>query len=571
MTKVVVDVPVDYDGNITVRFNGTDYPVNIANGTGSIYVPATPGDSVDIIFENSTCYEDNNCSVVVPHIKDYDVGVVVAFDGNMTKVVVDVPVDYDGNVTVRFNGADYSVNIANGMGSVFVPATPGDSVEVMLENSSCYGDINKTSIVLIKDYPFDINVIGLSNSTAVVDVSVLENYDGNVTVRFNGADYHVTVVNGTGSIVVPASAGDILEVDLSNSSYYGDVNRIVPVKIKDYPMNVSVVDNGNGTGTLNVTVPQDYDGNVTVIVNNISYPVTVINGTGSIVVPMSSDKSVVVVFDNSTRYDDRIINTTASNVDDGVVISGNRDRTVYYLQSLRYTVRILDSTGKPVHGARVVFSIGNNKYAVSDSNGYASVNLNLKPGTYKITATTTSNGREISVSNVIKVKSIIRAKKTTKIKKSKKKTIIKITLKGHKVKQTVKVKFTYKGKNKVKVKFGKSIKKQTVIVKFKGKSYKVKVNTKGKGTLKLTKKVAKKLKRSKKYSIKVTYKGSKRYKKVKVKVKFNGKKYKVKTNSKGVGKFKVTKKMVKKFKKGKKVKYTISYKKDKLNRYVKIK
>ena len=111
------------------------------------------------------------------------------------------------------------------------------------------------------------------------------------------------------------------------------------------------------------------------------------------------------------------------------------------------------------------------------------------------------------------------------------------------------------------------MKKQTVAVKFKGKTYKVKVDAKGKGTIKLTKK----LKKGKKYTTKVTYTGPKIYKNVKLTVKFNGKNYKVKTNGQGVAKFKVTKKMVKKFKKGKKIKYALAYKAYKLNRYMKIK
>ncbi len=100
--------------------------------------------------------------------------------------------------------------------------------------------------------------------------------------------------------------------------------------------------------------------------------------------------------------------------------------------------------------------------------------------------------------------------------------------------------------------------------------------------LKLTKKLkvnqvikAKKttvVKKSKKVTkIKITLKGKNAYKNMKLTVKFNGKKYNVKTNDKGIAKFKVTKKMVKKFKKGKKIKYTITYKKDSLNRYIKIK
>ena len=83
--------------------------------------------------------------------------------------------------------------------------------------------------------------------------------------------------------------------------------------------------------------------------------------------------------------------------------------------------------------------------------------------------------------------------------------------------------------------------------------------------------VAKKLKSGKKYQLKVTFIGPKLYKNVKLVVKFNGKKYKVKTNNMGVAKFKVTKNMVKKYKKGKKVKYTVSYKNDKITKYMKIK
>ena len=80
------------------------------------------------------------------------------------------------------------------------------------------------------------------------------------------------------------------------------------------------------------------------------------------------------------------------------------------------------------------------------------------------------------------------------------------------------------------------------------------------------------VKKSKKVTkIKITLKGKTAYKNKKLTVKFNGKKYNVKTNSKGVAQFKVTKKMVKKFKKGKKVKYTITYIADSITCYVKIK
>ncbi len=74
----------------------------------------------------------------------------------------------------------------------------------------------------------------------------------------------------------------------------------------------------------------------------------------------------------------------------------------------------------------------------------------------------------------------------------------------------------------------------------------------------------------KKYTTAASYKGPKLYKKVYVKIIFNKKTYYAKTDKNGIAKFKITKNMVSKLKKGKTIKYTIYYKKDKLQRAVKI-
>ena len=94
---------------------------------------------------------------------------------------------------------------------------------------------------------------------------------------------------------------------------------------------------------------------------------------------------------------------------------------------------------------------------------------------------------------------------TSDVKKSENKSVISSTLKGHKVKHTVKVSFKFKGKKSIKVKFGKKMKNSVVTVKFKGEKYTVKVNKKIIGILKLTKNVAKKLKKGKEYKAQVTY------------------------------------------------------------------
>ena len=69
------------------------------------------------------------------------------------------------------------------------------------------------------------------------------------------------------------------------------------------------------------------------------------------------------------------------------------------------------------------------------------------------------------------------------------------------MKKTAK-KFTLKAKLKIN---GKPVKGKTIVFKFKGKVYKVKTNAKGIAQKTLTKKTIKKLKKGKKYTVKVTY------------------------------------------------------------------
>jgi hypothetical protein len=144
---------------------------------------------------------------------------------------------------------------------------------------------------------------------------------------------------------------------------------------------------------------------------------------------------------------------------------------------------------------------------------------------------------------------------------------------------------------------------EKVTIKYNGKTYTVKTDSKGYATFKLNTKI-----KVKKYTITATYKGvkvtnkitikhvikasnkkvkkSKKVTKIKVslkkvngkylkgktlKIKFNKKTYKVKTNKKGVATWKVKKSMLKKLKAGKKVKYTVTYGKDVLTKKLTIK
>lgn len=66
----------------------------------------------------------------------------------------------------------------------------------------------------------------------------------------------------------------------------------------------------------------------------------------------------------------------------------NHDITKYYKNGTQYTVRLLDAQGNPVGaGESVSFNIDGIFYTrTTDKNGYATLNINLRPGDYIITA-----------------------------------------------------------------------------------------------------------------------------------------------------------------------------------------
>ena len=146
-------------------------------------------------------------------------------------------------------------------------------------------------------------------------------------------------------------------------------------------------------------------------------------------------------------------------------ITQNKGLTAYYGAGKYYKVKVVDDYGKTVKGLKVTFKINGKKYyAYTNKNGYASLKITQKPGTYTITAE--YNGYKVS--NKIKVKSTI-VTKDIKVKKSKA------------------IKFKAKLLNSK----GKILKNKKITFKFKGKAYKVKTNKKGIAVLKITKKYKK--------------------------------------------------------------------------------
>ena len=88
----------------------------------------------------------------------------------------------------------------------------------------------------------------------------------------------------------------------------------------------------------------------------------------------------------------------------------NNDLVKYYRNASRYSVKVLDDRGSPMAGADVTFNINGVFYnRLTNSDGVASLAINLNPGKYIITA----QYGDSKVSNSITVLTIIKANDIT--------------------------------------------------------------------------------------------------------------------------------------------------------------
>lgn len=343
-------------------------------------------------------------------------------------------------------------------------------------------------------YEIEINesVIGFAGTTIQIPVSVYDFVDDPApgTVTLNGyGDYRLVKGKAMFIITLPSTP-----TVFNTFVIYEDSVKSISIEAIANDSITGIMQNQDDDKIM-VNLAIGAAGTVIVNIDGINYFAEVKNGT-AIVEPaglVNGQYVAIILYSGDDKYSNQWTIAPITIKHSPVYkITGNKDITVPYTGNAVYKV-LITRDGKAVGaGERVTVNFnGKNTVVKTDSNGYATLNLDTdaKINTYVIK--TTYNG--VSVVNKVKITQIIKAS-DKKVKKSAKVTKIKITLN----------------------------------------------NGKALGGKKLT-------------------------------VKFNGKKYSVKTNSKGIALWKVKKSMVKKLKVGKKVKYTVTYGKDSLTKQLTIK
>ena len=377
-------------------------------------------------------------------------------------------------------------------------------------------------------------------------ISAIQASDVNITdsdTLTNNEDEAISIESATSDVDLESVNSNILSTNNEDTSLGENIKNQTEItsQTKDtyYKGSYSVTLKDSNNNTL-------ANKSVNLIINDVKYTQnTDNNGVASVDLSLNPGKySVVAYFDGDDTYQASENFTSVVNVLS--TIKAN-DITKYYKGSTQYSATFLDSQGNVLANRYVTITVNGKSYnKKTDSKGVAKLSINLKPGTYKVVSTDPITGYKLTTT--FKILSTISGTSTTK------------KVVGDSKKFTV----TFLKSN------GKALAKKYIKIKLKGKTYKVKTNSKGKASLSL-----KKLKKgtykvvcynkdglSKTFKVKVYKKVSTKFtttlytflksdsKKIKVtlknglgyaptsgkiiKIKINGKTYTKKTNSKGV-------------------------------------
>lgn len=392
---------VNVTGDVVLTISGKKYIVNVVNGLAVFEIPEMldAGEyHIDVSYLGSEKYNaaDGAADFTVAK-KEITMNVTIDKDYRDITVNVNLSEKLDGNLTVLVNNTPYTLSYTNGTGSLILKnLTYGNYTISAVFTKDNYQTVNVSENVEINSIKTVLeaeNVVMYYKDGTRFAV-VLKDINGNplanmdVIISINGRDYvKQSDENGTASLGLNLESKNYTVVTTfgGNSKYFGTrsnntvsiLSTLISKDIVKYYRN----------GTQFYATVLDFKGNplanTTVMfnINGVFYNKTTDeNGTAKLNIWLRPGKYIITIFNLVTGEQ------AGNNVTVLSKIVENYDLVKYYKNASKFSVKILDSQGYPVEGTIVTFNInGVFYYKETDSNGIASLAINLRPGKYVIT------------------------------------------------------------------------------------------------------------------------------------------------------------------------------------------
>lgn len=392
---------VNVTGDVVLTISGKKYIVNVVNGLAVFEIPEMldAGEyHIDVSYLGSEKYNaaDGAADFTVAK-KEITMNVTIDKDYRDITVNVNLSEKLDGNLTVLVNNTPYTLSYTNGTGSLILKnLTYGNYTISAVFTKDNYQTVNVSENVEINSIKTVLeaeNVVMYYKDGTRFAV-VLKDINGNplanmdVIISINGRDYvKQSDENGTASLGLNLESKNYTVVTTfgGNSKYFGTRSNNT-VSILSTLLSKDIVKYYRN-GTQFYATVLDFKGNplanTTVMfnINGVFYNKTTDeNGTAKLNIWLRPGKYIITIFNLVTGEQ------AGNNVTVLSKIVENYDLVKYYKNASKFSVKILDSQGYPVEGTIVTFNInGVFYYKETDSNGIASLAINLRPGKYVIT------------------------------------------------------------------------------------------------------------------------------------------------------------------------------------------
>ena len=400
-------LPVDATGEVVITVNGVDYPVPIVDGkaTGTIGGLAAGDYTVTVKYAGDDKYvgveitEGVNVAKAQPVlgvvIADVDYGNGFVIEATLTGVN---GAPLSGNVIVTVAGKEYTVKVTDDKG-IFT----GDKLAAGTYGFAAAWAGNDNYNAVVENGDFKVNKIDSTVAVNADDIKVGENVTvtvnvptdatGDVIIIVDGVDYTVAIENGKAvKTIADLKANDYtVTVKYSGDNNYNanqNTTEFTVSKISDYNMNITVPEFKEGVNsTINVVLPKDATGTVTVEIGGKNYTANVTDGVANVIIPGLGvgDYNITTTYSGDAKYDLMTKKgniTVIPNVDVNLDVD---DVVMVYHDGTRLVAKLTDYQGKPIVNATIYFNINGVNYArTTDANGTASIALNLESGAYPV-------------------------------------------------------------------------------------------------------------------------------------------------------------------------------------------
>ena len=399
VVNVVFDKAVT--GNITVTVNGRQFLKELINGSASVEITGlSPGNySATVAYSGDVKYgaTEKTIQLEVPKITVALDNLVVKSNVTVPVISVMLPSDATGNLIVNVTGNVYTGKIINGNCSVeIIGLTPGNyTALVSYSGDNNYTDANKTVNIEVPKIIIILNDDNCMWNASQVSVN-LNNATGTLTVEIAGKTYTKELINGNAAVdIIGLDPGSYdVRIIYSGDNVYTKAEKTTTLEI---PKLKVVFDDDTLTvnsTNVNVNLPEDVTGNITVVVSGKSFTKELIGGKATVNVDdlAPSSYNATITYSGDGKYESVtktvVVNVKGSGDDkaDPVLIISVDDIDV----GDGAVVNVKTS----VESGKVVVNVNKVDYELVVSNGEASVTVSdLAAGSYVVTATFAGNDK----------------------------------------------------------------------------------------------------------------------------------------------------------------------------------